>query len=91
MDEVDRDDIDLRFASGEAVNEAMTEGAFAALRKHREAGDSVVIWREGRVVTVSADGIAVGEQGGSPSTPEMLDPAPALPSAPPPAAASTPR
>lgn len=39
----------------DAVNRAVTK----ALRRHRERGESIVIWRDGKVVTVPPEGIDV--------------------------------
>ena len=39
----------------DAVNRAVT----AALKRHKERGESVVIWRDGRIVTLTADEIEV--------------------------------
>ena len=39
----------------DAVNRAVT----AALRRHKERGESIVIWRDGKIVTLTADEIDV--------------------------------
>ena len=39
----------------DAVNRAVT----AALKRHKERGESVVIWRDGRIVTLTAVEIEV--------------------------------
>jgi hypothetical protein len=36
-----------------AINEAVTE----ALRRHKERGESIVIWRDGRIVTLKPEEI----------------------------------
>jgi hypothetical protein len=49
-----------------ADREAMTRGFQAAvqqaLREHKEAGNSVAVWRDGRVVIVSAEEIVLPEE-----------------------------
>jgi hypothetical protein len=54
-------EIDLRDASGEQVNQRMTEGVSEALREHRNARRGVVVWKEGRVVQLPAEEILVPE------------------------------
>jgi hypothetical protein len=39
----------------DAVNRAVT----AALRRHKARGESIVIWRDGKIVTLTADEIDV--------------------------------
>jgi hypothetical protein len=39
----------------DAVNRAVT----AALKRHKERGESIVIWRDGKIVTLTADEIDV--------------------------------
>lgn len=46
---------DLRRASGTEANRAMARGVRAALLRNKLAGNSVVIWEDGQIVTVPAD------------------------------------
>jgi hypothetical protein len=39
----------------DAVNRAVT----AALKRHKERGESIVIWRDGKIVTLTADEIEI--------------------------------
>jgi hypothetical protein len=55
----DRNGLDLRTASGQEVNEAMAHGVFDALKRHKEAGRSVVVWEDGRIVHVPPDEIVI--------------------------------
>ena len=41
----------------DAVNRAVTK----AMRRHKERGESIVIWRDGRIVTLTADEIEIPE------------------------------
>jgi hypothetical protein len=39
----------------DAINLAVTE----ALRRHKERGESIVVWRDGKIVTLTAEEIDV--------------------------------
>lgn len=54
--------LDLRTATAEQINQAMTLGTIEALRKH-EAGHSVVVWdrEHDRIVIVPPDQITLPE------------------------------
>ena len=44
------------------VQEAMTEAVADVIEQHRQSGHPLVIWRNGRVVHVPADELAVRSQ-----------------------------
>ena len=59
-----RDGLDLRTASVEQINTLMRQGAIQALREHKRAGHSVIVWdRENdRIVTVPPEEIEIPEE-----------------------------
>jgi hypothetical protein len=61
-----RGTLDLRTATADQINQAMTLGTIEALRQHQEAGHSVVVWdrEHDRIVIVPPDEITLPE--GSP-------------------------
>jgi hypothetical protein len=72
-------DLDLRTATGREINDAMARGVFDALRRHKEAGQPVVVWENGRIVHLSPEEIAVPEPSGngdvtSPPSPDRQSP-----------------
>ena len=50
---------DLRTATGVEINEAMSVAVSEALRDHQEAGRSIVVWEDGRIIRLSPDEIAI--------------------------------
>jgi hypothetical protein len=56
--------VDLRDATAEEINEAMTRGAIDALREHKRAGNSVVVWDREKdcVVLVPPEEIIVPDE-----------------------------
>lgn len=44
----------------ELVNTAIKKGVREALEKHKRAGNSVAVWKDGRVVILKPDEIEVG-------------------------------
>lgn len=62
MRDEDRSDLDLRTATSEEINEVMTQGALDALKAHKQAGNSVVIWEDDRVVLVPPEDIPAPEE-----------------------------
>ena len=48
-------DIKAIFDDGRLIDQAMLKAAWEALRVHREAGQPLAIWRDGRVAWVSPD------------------------------------
>lgn len=45
-----------------AIHEAMARGTRAALLRHKRAGNPVAIWRDGAVVMVAPEDIAVDDE-----------------------------
>lgn len=42
---------------GRAIERALRRAGRAALREHKRRGESIVVWKGGRVVTLAADDI----------------------------------
>ena len=57
-----RNELDLWTASAEEISEVMKRGVAAALREHKRAGRSIVVWEDGNIVTVPADQIVVPDE-----------------------------
>lgn len=54
-----RDKIAETFADPEKVTEALAQGVRDALLKHKQAGNPIVIWREGKAVWIEPEEISV--------------------------------
>jgi hypothetical protein len=52
-------DIGALFRDGRAIEAALRRGVREALRDHKRTGDPIVIWKDGRVVTLRAEDIPV--------------------------------
>jgi hypothetical protein len=52
-------DIGVLFRDRERVLAAMRRGVQRALWRHKQLGQSIVVWRDGRVVTIPANEIEV--------------------------------
>jgi RNase P protein component len=48
-------DIGKIFAEGVLVDEAIRRGVREAIRRHRQAGVPMVIWRDGKIMYVAAE------------------------------------
>jgi hypothetical protein len=66
--------IDEILADGTPVDRAAREGVRAALRRHKRLGESIAVWRDGRVVEIPPDEITVGEGEGTSSPPAAAGP-----------------
>jgi hypothetical protein len=53
------DRIGRAFAEGTPIDEALTRGIRQAMAVHKRLGQSVVVWRDGKVVTLPAEEIPV--------------------------------
>lgn len=51
--------IDEAFADGRIIDEALAKSVQQALRRHKQAGNPVVEWRDGKIVWVAPEQIAV--------------------------------
>lgn len=56
----DERSIEERFCDRDASLEAVKRGVRRALWRHKRLGQSVVVWRDDKVVVLSPDEIAVG-------------------------------
>ena len=54
-----RDRIAEAFADPEIITEELAKGVREALIKHKQAGNSIVIWRDGKIVTIKPEEITV--------------------------------
>jgi len=53
------DEIAARLDDTEGMTAAMNRGVRAALRRHKLLGESIAVWRDGRVVIVPPEEIVV--------------------------------
>jgi hypothetical protein len=54
-----RDKITEAFADPEKITQALAQGVRDALLKHKQAGNPVVVWREGKAVWIEPEDILV--------------------------------
>jgi hypothetical protein len=55
-----RPDIAALLKDGDAFGDALRTAVRVALREHKRRGESIVVWQDGRVVTIAAEDIPVG-------------------------------
>ena len=70
-----RESIDDILARGTQIDRAAREGVRQALLRHKRLGESIVVWRDGRVVEVPAEEIEI--------PPEEFEPDGSTPNRPP--------
>jgi hypothetical protein len=54
-----RDKIEEALADREKLTEALTTGVREALKKHKQAGNPVVVWRDGKIVWLKPEEINI--------------------------------
>jgi len=54
-----KDKIEEAFANPEKITQALTQGVREALLKHKQAGNPVVVWRDGKMVWLKPEEILV--------------------------------
>ena len=54
-----RDKIDEVLADRERITQALADGVREALKKHKQAGNPVVVWRDGKMVWLKPEEIEV--------------------------------
>jgi len=54
-----KDNIAEAFADPERITQALAQGVRDALLKHKQAGNPIVIWRDGKIVWIKPEEIAV--------------------------------
>lgn len=54
-----RDKIEEAFADQEKITDALATGVREALKKHKQAGNPVVVWRDGKMVWLKPEEIQV--------------------------------
>jgi len=52
-----KDRIEEAFANPERITQALTQGVREALLKHKQAGNPVVVWRDGKMVWLKPEEI----------------------------------
>lgn len=61
-DKADNQEVLDRLAEAEAVEAAVRAAVRDALRKHKRAGNPVVVWRDGKVEWVPAERIVIDDE-----------------------------
>ncbi len=56
-----KDKIAEVFADPERITQALAQGVRDALLKHKQAGNPIVVWRDGKIVWIKPEEIAVQE------------------------------
>jgi monomeric isocitrate dehydrogenase len=59
MEEKNKKEIDDIFREGTLIDRALKEGVREALLRHKQAGNPIVIWRDGKVVWLKPEEIPV--------------------------------
>jgi hypothetical protein len=59
LKEKHRDKIAETFANPEKITLALTKGVHDALLRHKQAGNSIVVWRDGKIVWLKPEKIPV--------------------------------
>jgi hypothetical protein len=54
-----RDKIKEAFANPEKITEALAQGVRDALLKHKQAGNPIIVWRDGKAVWIDSGDISV--------------------------------
>jgi len=54
-----KDKIAEAFANPEKITQALTQGVREALLKHKQAGNPVVVWRDGKMIWLKPEEIPV--------------------------------
>ena len=54
-----RDKIDEALADRDRITQALADGVREALKKHKQAGNPVVVWRDGKMVWLKPEEIQV--------------------------------
>jgi hypothetical protein len=65
--------IEEALARGAVIDQAAREGVRQALLRHKRLGESIVVWRDGKVVEIPAEEIQVKE---TPAALDRADPQP---------------
>ncbi|MBI5408765.1 MAG: hypothetical protein HZA14_05305 [Nitrospirae bacterium] len=61
MEEKDKhkDDVEKAFSDPEIITQALIQGVREALLKHKQAGNPIVIWKDGKAVWLKPEEIPV--------------------------------
>jgi hypothetical protein len=63
MVENEFDPIDRAFAEGIPIDEGIEEGVQQALRRHKRAGNPIVVWQDGKMQWIAAEEIEIQDEG----------------------------
>jgi hypothetical protein len=67
MVEDEFDPIDHAFAEGTPIDEGIEQGVQEALRRHKRAGNPVVIWQDGQMRWLAPEDIPVSDESSLPN------------------------
>jgi hypothetical protein len=56
-----KDKIVEAFTNPERITKALTQGVRDALLKHKQAGNPIIIWRDGKSIWIKAEDILIGK------------------------------
>ena len=65
--------IEEALARGAVIDRAAREGVRQALLRHKRLGESIVVWRDGKVVEIAAEEI---QEDVTPAAPDRAEPQP---------------
>ena len=63
MVENEFDPIDRAFAEGIPIDQGIEEGVQQALRRHKCAGNPIVLWQDGKMQWIAAEEIEIQDEG----------------------------
>lgn len=63
MRSIDKPDIGAVFADGPAMERALSEAVREAVLRHKRLGESIVVWRDGRVLEIAPEDIPEDGEG----------------------------
>ena len=58
-EEKNKDKVEEAFSNPEIITRAMVQGVREALLKHKQAGNSIVIWKDGKIVWLKPEEIFI--------------------------------
>lgn len=61
MEDNDRKSIDEIFAEGTLIDRALQQGVQDALLRHKQLGNPIVVWRDGKIVWLKPEEIPVSK------------------------------
>jgi len=61
MDKKTEKTIDEIFQEGTSIDNALKQAVQAALIRHKQAGNPIVVWRDGKIVWIQSEEISLSE------------------------------